>query len=275
MTIVAGFRVQDGVLLCADTMYSGLMKIHQQKIFPVTFADAEPKEHFAFALSGSEAYGKMAIDECTEALHDLGSKGRTLRNVKSTLRKTIKHINDSYIYSRPEHERTSLEFQFVIAAFLPKGGGAQLFSTQGSAVNLEADYACIGTGDYLGHYLIRPIFSRMLNMNGVALLATQVLAAAKSYDVNCGGLSTLTIITSQGELKPLFDYPFYAIETFASQYDNFTRSLLFQVTDSGLADEAFERSLNMFSDSIKRMRESWKRSADMYERATRPSAPVD
>src|SRR5690242_9763225 len=27
MTIAAGFRVQDGVLICADTMYTGAMKI--------------------------------------------------------------------------------------------------------------------------------------------------------------------------------------------------------------------------------------------------------
>lgn len=70
MTMAAGFRLQDGILLCVEMMYTGLMKIHRQKIFPMAFSDTEPNEHFAFALSGNEAYGKMAIDECAEALRN-------------------------------------------------------------------------------------------------------------------------------------------------------------------------------------------------------------
>jgi len=271
MTIVAGFRVQQGVLLCADTMYTGAMKIQQQKIFPVTFSDSAHPEHLVFALAGSEAYGKMAIDDCTEALRSLGPDGRTLKNVKMAPRSAIKAIHDGYIYSRPEYERPALEFGFVIGAWLPKGGGAKLFSTSGSAVNIQTDYSCLGTGDYLGHYLIRPVFTQMLNMNAVVLLATQVLAAAKGYDASCGGVSTFCIITDGGELRPLYDYFFFQVEGFVSQYDQQTRSLLFQIADAGVTDENFNRTLGMFVESVKHLRESWKRNADIFERGVRIS----
>jgi hypothetical protein len=40
MTIVAGFVVNDGILLCGDTMYTGGMKIHQSKLVGATIADS-------------------------------------------------------------------------------------------------------------------------------------------------------------------------------------------------------------------------------------------
>jgi 20S proteasome alpha/beta subunit len=258
MTIAAGFRVEDGVLLCADTMYTGAMKIHQQKIFPVSFRDGggEHPEHFVFALAGNEAYAKTAIDKCTEALTDLGPEKRTLRNVKKELRSVMKLIYDTYIYSRPESERLSLEFQFMIGAWLPRGGGAQLFSTEGPMVNLQHDYDCIGTGAYLGHYLIRPVFSQMLKMPAVMTLASQMLAAAKEYDTNCGGLSTCAII-KDGEVNPSYGYQFHTAETFITHYDGLSRQLLLYIADPEIDDVVFQRQLEVFTDSVKRIRENW------------------
>jgi 20S proteasome alpha/beta subunit len=236
-------------------MYTGAMKILKQKLFPVTFSE---REHLVFALSGNEAYGKMAIDDCIEVVRQLEPEKRTLRNVNTAIRSAIKPINDQYVYSRPAYEREALEFQFVIGAWLPKGGGAQLFSTEGSAVNLQSDYECIGSGAYLGHYLIRPVFHRILGLNAIVLLATQMLAAAKTYDVYCGGPSTFSIITNDGEIKTLFDYPFYQVETFLSNYDYQTRSLLFQLADSGVDDDSFNRIFEIFTQQMKHLRETWK-----------------
>src|ERR1035438_7824321 len=65
MTIAAGFVVRDGILLCADTLYTdGYTKEYRDKIFPW------PKKGAAvcFALAGSAHVGGHAIRQCQAAL---------------------------------------------------------------------------------------------------------------------------------------------------------------------------------------------------------------
>ncbi len=46
--IVAGFRVDDGILICSDTQYLGGMKIYQQKLFPMMVGG----DTYVFGLAG-------------------------------------------------------------------------------------------------------------------------------------------------------------------------------------------------------------------------------
>jgi hypothetical protein len=82
MTIAAGFRIDDGILICAESQYTGAAKIFQQKIFPMTITG----DSYVFALAGHELNGKMAIDECQEAISELAPEQRSLRNVTLSLR---------------------------------------------------------------------------------------------------------------------------------------------------------------------------------------------
>lgn len=66
MTIIAGFRVQDGILLCSDTEWSGGLKIYKEKIFTHPFRGGV----ISFAVSG---------DERTPTLTRVSSKGNKLR----------------------------------------------------------------------------------------------------------------------------------------------------------------------------------------------------
>jgi hypothetical protein len=71
MTIAAGFCVKDGILLCADSMYTGGSKVHQPKLFGYRLNSGTPEAcSLAFALAGHENYGKMAIDDCVDELLD-------------------------------------------------------------------------------------------------------------------------------------------------------------------------------------------------------------
>ena len=72
----------DGILLCADTQYTGGTKIRQSKLFDHNFGGGPDNVAMAFGLAGSETYGKLAIEECVDSLssvpaarcHDKGSK---------------------------------------------------------------------------------------------------------------------------------------------------------------------------------------------------------
>jgi len=73
MTIVAGFCVRDGIVLCGDTMYRGAMKLHQSKLFGSTISDSpHAAEHLSmvFAAAGHEANANMAIEDCIGGVRD-------------------------------------------------------------------------------------------------------------------------------------------------------------------------------------------------------------
>lgn len=93
MTIVAGFRVQDGIVLCSDTQYTGNAKVYQRKLFPLTIGE----DPYVFGLAGHEPNGKMAIDECEEAISELEPGKRTLNGVKRALRLAVKPVIDDYV----------------------------------------------------------------------------------------------------------------------------------------------------------------------------------
>ena len=272
MTIAAGFKVQDGILLCADTQYTGAMKVQQQKIFPITIAG----EPYAFAIAGNEVYGKMAIQECQEAIADLPVENRTERAVRRSLAHVVKTFNEEYIDTRPETEREGARFDLLVAAWVPRGGGLNLFSTKGVGLIHEPDYQCIGTGDYLAHYLIRPVFHRMMLIREVVLLAIQMLASCKTYDAYCGGFSQLIVLGVDGKLTPVEHFEVSQSEGRIENYDRETRQLLFSLSDPAMDDSGFQGRLDRFIEQVQMLRASWRGKGFEYIiQKLSPSQAVD
>jgi hypothetical protein len=124
MTIAAGFYVHDGILLCSDSQYTSAEKINKQKLFPATING----DSYVFALAGHEQNGKMAINECIDAIAAMQPEKRALKSVQKALRLAVKPICDDYVMSRPPDQRDILAFEILVACWIPRGGGHKLFS---------------------------------------------------------------------------------------------------------------------------------------------------
>ncbi|HXM44456.1 MAG TPA: hypothetical protein VN924_24675 [Bryobacteraceae bacterium] len=246
MTIVAGFHVNDGILICSDTQYTGAAKVYQQKVFPMT-VDGDT---YVFGLAGHEPNGKMAIEDCQEAIQDLPAEQRSLKGIKRALRKAVKPICDEYVLSRPTGDQDGVAFEIMVGCWIARGGGHKLFSiSRNGAVNRLDGYGCIGVGSYLGDYFIRQIFRRQMTVDTVLLLAAQTLNAVKSYDQNCGGPSQLVIIDKNGHhafLAPESPWILY----FLSTYDAIARQLMFAIADEGLSAPDFDMHLQQFIKQV-------------------------
>jgi 20S proteasome alpha/beta subunit len=262
MTIVAGFRVQDGVVLCSDTQYTGGAKIYQRKLFPCAIGT----DSYLFGLSGHEPNGKMAIDECQDAIEALDPSERTVRNVKKALRLAVKPVIDEYVLSRPDTERDALGFELLVGCWIPAGKacGHNLFAIRSNgAVNKIDGYECIGVGSYLGHYLLRPAFEESLSLDAVMLLAAKVLKSAKSYDASCGGPSAFEVINKDGSYRQV-SYDFYHAELFLRHYESQADSLAVFVAPQNKEDIMFDAKLREFTETIKAMRGAWKQADRAY-----------
>jgi hypothetical protein len=268
MTIAAGFCTDKGILLCADSQYTGGAKVNQQKLFGYTILQPGfDTINVTFALAGHEIYGKMAIENCVDALQSCKPKELTLRKARHLLRTAVKDIHEQYVDTRPDPvEKDNARFELVIGCWLPQGGGLKLFRTNGPGVVSGGDYYCVGIGAYLGDYLMRNVFNRSMSIREVALLAIQALAAAKAYDANCGGESQFLVIHSDGELGSLIEYNnIQQVETYIADFEKLTRTLLFNLADFSLglrelastSDQKFEEMLAKFVDSIRGMRKLW------------------
>jgi hypothetical protein len=253
MTIVAGFQVVDGILMCSDTQYTSNAKVFQQKLFPYSLGD--DSSTYVFALAGHDQNGKMAIDECWDAIQALPVEFRSLRAIRRALQKAVKPICDEYVLSRPSSEQDQQSFELLVGSWIPRGGGHQLLSIgRNGAVNrLDASYGCLGTGSYLGDYFIRPTFDRYMPMHEVMLLAAQVVRVAKSYDPNCGGPSQFVLI-GPGAQTRAFPYNFNWSERFLYRYDTYTRRLMFAISNPKSTVEEFDEELERFVLGIQSLR---------------------
>jgi len=149
VTIIAGFQVKDGILLCSDTEWSGGSKVYQEKIFSHFFRGGA----VSFALAGSEANGKMAIQDCRAAL-DLGRKrSYTVKEVRAIIRRAVRSIHEGYVDSRPADEKDAARFELMVA-FALKSGARELLATSGPSVYPVDKFRCLGSGWYVGNHII-------------------------------------------------------------------------------------------------------------------------
>jgi len=94
----------------------------------------------------------------------------------------------------------SLTVQFLFATSSPVDG-LRFYSTEDTAINELHGYECLGQGAYLGHYLLRPLFTKFLTAKQVILLATYALAEIKNYDDSCGGDSQFVWLRNDGTIS--------------------------------------------------------------------------
>ena len=258
VTITAGFRVDDGILLCADTMYTGGMKFYETKIFKTEIKGGT----VAFVLAGSQDYGLMAIQNCQKALLKSGPKLRSMDDIQDLISSTLMLLFKQHTEMQPEDQ-----VELIIGAWT-KSDGLRLLSTRKAAVVARPQYECKGSGSYLARYLIDSAYQPAMTLQNVIILAMQVLTAVKSYDEYCGGASELIVLDASGSLSPVAHDEISISEKYISAYEKYARRLMFDFASPQMKDEDFLKRLDSFVETMKVGRDGWKE-------ATRESRAID
>ena len=251
MTIAAGFLTTEGILLCADTQYSGGMKVDRTKIFPSRYGNDAT---VAFALAGSEAYGKMAIQDCQRAISRIRPDVFTLESIYESIRATITQIHERYVDTRPEAERGGARFELLIAVS-HRIEGLHLYVNRHTALSEVDSHECVGIGEYLAGYLIGSHIKA--SMGQTLILAGQMLGALKCYDANCGGFSQHLILRMDGTVGVLPEFWGMVSEACIFEYESAIRRLLQYTFDGDIPSEDFEKALNAFPDAVRGIRNRW------------------
>jgi hypothetical protein len=259
MTITAGFCTRDGLLFCADSLYMGGSKAHQQKLFGWRVDQNTPHAcSIVFGLAGHEDNSKMAIEDCLEAFAKCPPAERTGKNVRDIFRNVIGEIHQRYVSARPKDEQDNASFYLIIGAWLPLAGGCRMFKSSGPAVTSAEPYHCTGSGYYLGDFFMKQLANRNMTLRHATLLAIQGISAAKGHDAYCGGPTQFMTISNTGQLSNAVPYNTHDTELYVNRFEGEARTLLFDLANTTSTDEEFQHSLDHFLGHVWRIRHYWK-----------------
>ncbi|HTC64978.1 MAG TPA: hypothetical protein VK709_19205 [Candidatus Saccharimonadales bacterium] len=205
VTIAVGFRYDDGLLLCADTQYTGQIKFRGSKILAKSYADGSKS---AFVIIGNLRYARMCVNLYEEMVEGTPAPECTLSKMKQLLISCVRELHHGHIFKHPR--RDDITVQFLIGLWSAKTKGDVAFlSTEDTSVIRCYGYDCLGSGEMLAQQYIRPKYRRITDITQrprhsedfVRRLAVTALNNVKKYDAFCGYDSEYLTITNEGVMS--------------------------------------------------------------------------
>jgi 20S proteasome alpha/beta subunit len=197
VTIIAGFRAVDGIVLCGDTQetVANLSKRH------VTKLKVEPEEAayeivrtsdlaFSFCGSGNGPF----IDVITRRA---GNRVRQATNVDDACMSAENSITETYEeYGRIYQPGQCPEVEIIYG--IKMNGESRLFQASGPMVNPIDTYCSAGAGYYMADFLASRMYSNELDVSQCVILASYILFQAKEHVDGCGGESHIGVLRNGG-----------------------------------------------------------------------------
>ena len=251
MTIIAGFRCHEGVVICGDTQETlGSAKRNVQKVrveakYPryIPRMDGTNGDLFAaFCGSGNGPFIDMLIDRAWKAAKDT----ETLDAASGVVEEEIKHIYKEMGEIYQIGQCPSVEIIYGIRA----GGESRLFLASGPVVVEKLEYESSGIGSDIANYLTSRMYGSSLNLYQCSILAAYILLQAKNHVEGCGGKSHIAVLRNSGECGLIEPRRVESLTTLLESADISVGRLLLRTADVGLSDEIFHRAVNEYVKSV-------------------------
>jgi hypothetical protein len=196
VTIVAGFKCYEGIVLCADTQETvGSSKRNVPKL---RFEPADRvttgvgRNDLAVAFCGATDNGAF-MDELIDRAWEDAQTATSLEEICSEIKKSIKasYADAVKLYHPSDMPRTELIYGAKM------GGQSRLFYAYGPAVNEKQQYAIGGVGAYIADFLASRIYKDNLNVRQCTILAAYILSQAGEHVDGCGGESHIAVLREE------------------------------------------------------------------------------
>jgi len=263
VTIVAGFRFNTGVILCADTQETILhakTSVPKLRLEPAIKIGRDSPDDLMIAMAG--AGDGPFIDKLIELAWEKASTAATLNDACTTIETTIKETHKEYGEIFQPGYLPSAELIYGVKMH----GDSKLFSSTGPIVNEKQVYGSIGAGYYMADFLAARMHKRYIPGSSAVILAAYVLFQCKEHVDGCGGESHILTLNEDGSSN--FIDPWRV--NFATQqlqvHDSYISNLLLSAPDYSLSDDQFKQQLQAASITIDLIRNSGRRTSDSHDR---------
>ena len=187
MTIAAGFRCADGVLLCADSQLTipAYLKFPEAKIISMSGVKFSP----CFAYCGDVAFSKDSIHRIGETIHTAEDDRNLMRAIRGVAREIYL---EQKLLSREERE--TLELLVV----MKRGSRFQLWHLR--RLNLSPIQECIpiGAGMDMMYATAKPFYSPAMKLREASFMGAYALYLTKEYVDSVGKNSLIYLIFDDG-----------------------------------------------------------------------------
>src|SRR5579862_7664784 len=205
LTVAAGFRFADGLLLCADSeiTHGAELKTRGSKIFPFNLKHSGNKCVFTF--SGDVALSRLCIQKIARALADDPPGQRTLSKMFDTAVENLYQFHHKHIYKHPRYGYADAPSVNLIAGmWSATDRQIGLYQSSEEALFEIADIeamAVTGVGGNFASYIARPLVTHgNMGLADLVTIAMYALREAKDNVPGCGKSTELITISNDGEI---------------------------------------------------------------------------
>ncbi len=261
MTIVAGFKSHEGVVVCADTQETiGQLSKHNVPKLRFEPSDSHYRiasvmgqtsdNDLAVAFCGATDNGPyldMVIDKAWDAARDATS----LAEACSVIEDSIKNTHQEYggIYQTGYLPGTEIIYGVKM------DGDSKLFYAYGPAITEKDGYVTAGAGVHLANFLASRIDVKYLGLRQCIILAAYVLFQTKEHVEGCGGDSQIAVLRNEGTSGPIHWGNIEAITKLLRNSDRELGEILMQYADNTLSKEEFLKKAHDAFDILAATRE--------------------
>lgn len=250
MTIIAGFRSSDGVVICADTQET-IGGISKRNVPKLTFEEPIPGSDLAVAFCGATNNGPF-MDNIIERAWERAKKSKSFASACSAIEKSITKSYEEFgrIYQPGYCPEAELIYGVKMS------GQSKLCYALGPAINEKKKYATGGAGLYMAEFLARRMYKQHLSVRQCVILAAYVLFVAKENVDGCGGDSNIAVLRENGISGMLDARRVDAITQLTKYADESFGEILIQAADMSMNDAELSKRVHSAIQSLTAVRES-------------------
>lgn len=200
VTIIAGFKSPQGIIVCADTQET-VGNLSKRNVPKVRFEPSGVREHLllsgvsdlAVAFCGAANNGPFIdkiVDRAWEAAQHTTSIDEACLTIENSIKATYQEFGQ--IYQRGYCPEAELIYGVKMS------GESRLFNAFGAIINEKETYSTGGIGYYMADFLASRMYQRHLNIYQCAILAAYILFQAKEHVDGCGGESQIAVLKNEG-----------------------------------------------------------------------------
>jgi len=261
VTIIAGFRSHQGVVVCADTQETigEIFKHNVPKLrFEPSGAQAAARrvlgsandDDLAVAFCGATNNGPyldMLIDKAWEAAREAVSLAEACTLIEESIKDT--HQEYGGIYQTGYLPVTEVIYGVKMER------DSKLFYALGPAITEKTGYICGGQGAYLANFLAKRMHGDGLSIRQCIIIAAYVLFQAKEHVEGCGGDSHIAVLRNEGTSGRVHWENVEAITKLVENSDKQVGEILMQHANLALTKEQFVEQAREVIDLMAVLRE--------------------
>jgi hypothetical protein len=256
VTIIAGFRCQEGIVVCADTQEtSGTAKRSVSKLQcfhgPVAGQDGNglvnPDLALAICGAGDGPFIDKIASQAWDSIRFVTNVWEASERIESMIKETYREYGE--IFQPGKCPQVDLIYGITI------GGASELFEANGPVVN-ERGYASHGIGYYLADFLTSKMRGDgYLTIRQTVILAAYILFQAKEHVEGCGGDSHIAVLRESESSGMVDSRLIQHLDDYLRTADRFTGEILLTGADFSVPDGLAMTRMAELLETLKYTRE--------------------